>query len=91
MKKILLSLYAILFLIISSPAQDYLITDSLKHNLELAKSPGNKILWLGELAGFYTNLNNELADHYGNQQLEIAETSRDRVLIFLAPISKFKL
>jgi tetratricopeptide (TPR) repeat protein len=68
-------------------AQDYHITDSLKHNLEIAKTNEAKIQWLGELATFYMNLNQPLSEKYGNQQLEIAETSRDRKLMLKALLS----
>lgn len=68
-------------------AQDYPVTDSLKRNLEQAKTPGEKIRWLGELSGFYINLNTPLSDSYGNQQLEIAEVSRDRKLMLQALLS----
>src|SRR5688500_19816246 len=83
MKKSILLILAISSIIFCS-AQDYPLTDSLKRNLEQATSNEQKVIWLGELASFYMNVNNNLADQYGANQLEIAELSRDRGLIIKA-------
>jgi hypothetical protein len=77
-------LFAGIFLSFLLHAQDYPLTDSLKRNLEHAKTADEKIIWLGELAGFYMNINNELSNNYGKQQIEIAELSRDRNVMIKA-------
>jgi tetratricopeptide (TPR) repeat protein len=67
--------------------QDFPLTDSLKRNLEQAKTAEQKVKWLGELSSFYMNLNTPLANNYGNQQMQIAEFSRDRGLMLRAMLS----
>jgi hypothetical protein len=78
MMKGLLSTILLAILSTAAFAQDYHLTDSVKKNLEQAKTAAEKIKWMGELAGFYMNLNNQLAEQYGKQQIEVAELSRDR-------------
>lgn len=65
-------------------AQDYPLTDSLKRNLEQAKTPGEKIIWLGELSSFYRQLNDSLSKRYTKEMMEIAEMSRDREVMLKA-------
>lgn len=60
---------AIVLSVIFCRAQDYPFTDSLKQNLTQARTPAEKIIWLGELAAFYRNLNNTLSDAHKKQQL----------------------
>lgn len=86
MKKGLLCLSFVCFTILVN-AQDFYLTDSLKRNLAQAQTPEKKIEWLGQLASFYTNINNDLADQYGKQQMEIAEPTRDRKLMIKALLS----
>lgn len=78
------ALLAFLFVSMSVYAQDYYLTDSLKRNLQQAKTDKAKVQWLGELASFYMNINTPLADDYGKKELEIAELSRDRKLMLEA-------
>lgn len=90
-KSLLTTAFVFVFFVTQSQdfnqTQDSPLTDSLKRNLEQAKTPLQKIFWLGELSGFYMNLNTPLSDQYGNQQLEIAEQSRDRILMLKALLS----
>ncbi|MFZ6012950.1 MAG: tetratricopeptide repeat protein [Bacteroidota bacterium] len=91
MKKTILSTY-VLFLFFTFTttylsAQDYQLTDSLKQNLEKAKTDEEKVRWLGELATFYVALNRDLSDEYGKQQIQIAELNRDRRLMVKALLS----
>lgn len=62
-------------------AQDNPLTDSLKQNLERSSTVQEKVLWLGFLSEFYINVNKTLSDEYADQQLQLAEASRDRKLI----------
>jgi tetratricopeptide (TPR) repeat protein len=87
MMKGLLSTILLAILSTAAFAQDYHLTDSVKKNLEQAKTAAEKIKWMGELAGFYMNLNNQLAEQYGKQQIEVAELSRDRELMLKAVLS----
>jgi tetratricopeptide (TPR) repeat protein len=62
-------------------AQPSYWTDSLKRNITLAKSDREKVAAMISLAQYYTGDNNELADEYATQALEVAELSRDRKLM----------
>jgi tetratricopeptide (TPR) repeat protein len=68
-------------------SQDYFLTDSLKLNLKNAKTAEDKVLWLGELASFYQQLNKDSSDKYSQNQLEEAELSRDRKVLLKALLS----
>lgn len=82
--KISIVAVALIFFTSLCSAQDYALMDSLKQQLEEAKTPFEKVTALGQLSGIYLNLDNELAERYTKQLLEVAELSRDRELMIRA-------
>jgi tetratricopeptide (TPR) repeat protein len=69
-------------------SQDYPLTDSLKTNLQNAKTTAEKIKWLGELASFYIGINKDLYEDYTKQQTQLAELSRDRRLMLFTLLTQ---
>lgn len=62
-------------------AQDNGYIDSLKRDLELAKTDAARLATLKELSGLYMVLDEAQADRYALQMLELAEQTRDRKLM----------
>ncbi len=79
---------AVAFILLSFPlrtlSQDLALADSLERQLEKATRPELRIQLLGELADLYMNLNNDLAEQYGREQMQLADESRDRKLMLQA-------
>jgi tetratricopeptide (TPR) repeat protein len=76
-------LSAILFFLFATTAlaQDNGYIDSLKRDLELAKTDAARLNTLKELAGLYMTLDAAQADRYALQMQELAEQTRDRKLM----------
>jgi tetratricopeptide (TPR) repeat protein len=83
MRKIILFLF-LPVLYNSAVAQSSLLEDSLKRELARASLPEDRIIWMRELAQYYMGVNNQLADDYGNQMTEMADSSRNRKLMIRA-------
>ncbi len=81
-------LFLLLTVGLSAKAQlqgaDNHLTDSLKQNLANAKTPTEKVRWLGELADFYMGADRVQSDKYAAEQATVAELSRDRMLMVKA-------
>ncbi|MDB5251231.1 MAG: tetratricopeptide repeat protein [Flaviaesturariibacter sp.] len=80
--------YMFLFLLTLSlcagAQQAHPVVDSLKRSLTRAKSDGEKVSLLGDLAQILMTTDRASADAYGQQLTEVAERSRDRKLIIRA-------
>lgn len=57
------------------------VSDSLKLNLQNAKTANTKVKWLGELAVYYMGIDKSASDKYWKEQSNTAEMSRDRKLM----------
>ena len=55
--------------------------DSLKKDLSSAHTDREKVYALTELASYYSGLDDKVSKSYGDQAMEVAEMSRDRLLI----------
>jgi hypothetical protein len=65
----------------TAQTQTSFFEDSVKKQLAKASLPQERINWMRVLAQYYMGLNNQLSDEYGNQMMEIADSSRDRELM----------
>lgn len=57
------------------------MSDSLKLNLQNAKTPAEKVKWLGILSTYYMGIDRSVSDKYWTEQSNTAEMSRDRKLM----------
>lgn len=57
------------------------VSDSLKRNIENAKTKAEKVKWLGVLSTYYMGIDKAASDKYWNEQSNTAEMSRDRKLM----------
>ncbi|MFT3826729.1 MAG: tetratricopeptide repeat protein [Chitinophagaceae bacterium] len=85
-------LVAILLLLLfckSVPAQFHVtfFEDSLKRRLLQPATAEERLHWMHDLSKFYMGFNNELSDDYGKQMLELADSTRDRVLMCKANLN----
>src|SRR5690348_2624699 len=77
-KGCLLLTFLTLYFIASSQS---VMEDSLKRELAKAKTPAEKITSLRDLSSFYMATNPPMADQFGKRMIEIADSTRDRILI----------
>lgn len=57
------------------------VSDSLRLNLQHAKTPSEKVKWLGALSTYYMGIDKSQSDKYWEEQTRVAEMSRDRKLM----------
>lgn len=81
----ILSLAALPLFVFAQP--QLAVIDSMKLQLANARSDKEKVEQLGYLSRTLMNVNLEEAEKYGNQMIEVAETSRDRKLMVTALLS----
>src|SRR5690242_15654404 len=67
--------------VVALKAQENPLFDSLKTNLQNAKSNEQKVYWLGQLAHVYMPVDRKISDDFASKQQQIAELSRDRALM----------
>ena len=72
---------------IAAQAQQAAVVDSIKRELAKAPTAREKIYWLDNLSRTLMNVNQAEAEKYGNEQITIAEESRDRDLMVAAYMS----
>ncbi len=78
------SLYLIpilLLLRLEAIAQSNHLEDSLNRQLAHAVTISEKVYWLNKMADYYSGLNTPLAEQYENRSIELADSSRDRILM----------